>query len=207
MDENTIHVMDKTLIDDSQRIAGWVEIHDSSNKKIWSDHNTIVYGGRKNIPDILLNMSDLKIRGVSIGTGGYILNDTSYRKLYVHPTDTSLNNEIQWSEDSNELYVSNGEYNIIRKILPQDESDSKITISTQFDPNNLNEPLIRKISIPITNIVANDSNNDNMISEAGLWLMDENYSYESRVLYAKTTFSPIPKNINTSYKLIWYLLF
>jgi hypothetical protein len=47
----------------------------------------------------------------------------------------------------------------------------------------------------------------NLISEAGLWLMDENYTNESKQLFAKTTFDPISKTSSINFNIIWYLFF
>lgn len=187
------------------RLAGWVEIYDSRNNLIHSDHNLIVYTGRIGLSNLLFGNIDLKIRGISVGIGGFTTTeDNIYRKIAVDPTDISLNNEISWVETNNENYVETeaGKFGI-KKIIKNETA----TINDSFDPNNENQPLIKKIIIPITQEECNSDTNMNLISEAGLWLMDENYTNESKQLFAKTTFDPISKTSSINFNIIWYLFF
>lgn len=206
---DTIKIADyNTTKDDystKNRLAGWVEIYDSKNNLIHSDHNLIVYTGRSGLSNLLFGNNNLKIRGISVGIGGFTTTeDNIYRKIAVDPTDISLNNEISWVETNNGNYVETEPNKFGIKKLIKDET---YTVNDSFDPNNENQPLIKKIIVPVTNEECNSDTNMNLISEAGLWLMDENYTNESKQLFAKATLNPISKTSSMSFNIIWYLFF
>jgi hypothetical protein len=187
------------------KLSGWVEIYDSKDNLIHSDHNLIVYNGRINLSNLLFDNNNLRVRGLSLGTGGFVTSeDNIYRKIAVDPTDISLNNEISWNESNNGNYIET-DTNLfgIKKFI----KDETVTINDSFDPNNENQPLIKKIIVPVTSEECNSNENVNLISEAGLWLMDDNYTNESKQLFAKTIFDPISKTSSVSFNIIWYLFF
>ena len=202
MTNKQINLYDNVKLKDSHtkneaNVHGWVEIYDG-DKLIHSDHNTIVYTGRSYLQKQIFDPSfNFKIRGISIGNGGQAAN---LNPVEVNLNTTNLINPLQWKESqANNLYIAdvNGQFTI-KKISYDDD------VQLNNDPNNENQPLIQKI---IINIDTDELNNGLQLNEQGLWLMNDTYDPNTKVLFAKTNFAGINKTDGVALSLVWYVFF
>jgi hypothetical protein len=165
--------------------------------------NAEVYVGREFIPKILFGLSDYKIRGFSMGSGGCLAGDL----LEPNPV-TLLDNDLT---KIIELVPENSSETITQDYIQEDGIWNIKKIKDEYitfipDTNNDGKYLIVKIIIPIDKMEYNGTmESGTIMNEAALWLMDENY--ENKKLFAKKTMSSINKMKMKPYNYLWTLFF